>query len=634
MEVGRAGSAWQFVAMSDASPDQLALGAEFPPATREQWLALVEHVLKGASFRERLISETYDALPVDPLSPRRPNAVPVRGRAPGKGWAVMQRADHPDPAAANDEAAHDLANGGCGLAIEFAGAAGAYGYGLPEKQDAIARALEGIDLSRIVLDLDLGPRPNDAPGSIAALVQSRGLQASSCRIRFGLDPLGAAALAGGSAFPWSTLRADLSRNALVLANLGFPGPFATADARIVHNAGASEAQELAYALAVGVEYLRALAAGGASLDDARRMLYFRLSCDADELMSVAKFRALRKLWARVEAACGLSPVPVLVAAETAWRMMTRRDPYVNMLRSTIAAVAAGLGGADAITVLPFTMPLGLPDRFARRVARNTQLVLLEEASLAKVADPAAGSGTVEDLTDRLCRAAWTEFQRIEKAGGAWAALQAGQIQKGIAAVRTRRQTALALRKETLTGTTEFANLTEPAVAVAAVSRPEAPTPQRTINFEALTPDRLAMPFEALRDASDRVLARTGARPAVFLANLGALSDFGARATFAKNLFEVAGIETLPQEGFADCQAMIAAFEQSGARLACLCSSDEIYDREGKSAAQALRAAGAVVWLAGKPRHAAALEQAGVSGFIFAGCDALAALQAAHAVLAA
>src|SRR5690349_7790954 len=136
MEVGRAGSAWQFVAMSDASPDQLALGAEFPPATREQWLALVEHVLKGASFRERLISETYDALPVDPLSPRRPNAVPVRGRAPAKGWAVMQRADHPDPAAANDEAVHDLASGGCGLAIEFAGAAGAYGYGLPEKQDA------------------------------------------------------------------------------------------------------------------------------------------------------------------------------------------------------------------------------------------------------------------------------------------------------------------------------------------------------------------------------------------------------------------------------------------------------------------------------------------------------------------
>src|SRR5262249_15873203 len=148
---------------------------------------------------------------------------------------------------------------------------------------------------------------------------------------------------------------------------------------------------------------------------ARRMIYFRLSADADQFLTTAKFRALRKLWARVEETCGLVPEPTHVAAETAWRMMTRRDPYVNMLRTTIAAAAAGLGGADSLSALPHTATLGLPDAFARRVVRNTQLILLEESNLAKVADPAAGSGAIEDITVKLCAAAWTLFQEIEAA---------------------------------------------------------------------------------------------------------------------------------------------------------------------------------------------------------------------------
>src|SRR5262249_38484972 len=147
-----------------------------------------------------------------------------------------------------------------------------------------------------------------------------------------------------------------------------------------------------------VAYLRALDAEGVPLDAARRMVYFRLSADADQFLTISKFRAVRKIWARVEEACGLVPKPAHVAAETAWRMMTRRDPYVTLLRTTIAVAAAGLGGADSITALPHTAPLGLPDAFARRVARNTQLILLEESNLAKVADPAAGSGAIEDIT--------------------------------------------------------------------------------------------------------------------------------------------------------------------------------------------------------------------------------------------
>ena len=184
---------------------------------------------------------------------------------------------------------------------------------------------------------------------------------------------------------------------------GFHGPFAVADGRVIHNAGGSEAQELAFALASAVAYLRALEGFGMPLEAARDAIYFRLAADADQFLTMAKFRAARKLWARIEAACGLVPKPVQLTAETAWRMMTKRDPYVNLLRTTIAVAAAGLGGADAITVLPHTAPLGLPDAFARRLARNCQLVLLEESNLARVADPAAGSGAIEALTERALR---------------------------------------------------------------------------------------------------------------------------------------------------------------------------------------------------------------------------------------
>src|SRR5262249_39055509 len=184
---------------------------------------------------------------------------------------------------------------------------------------------------------------------------------------------------------------------------------------------------------------------GVALGDARRMICLRLAADADQFLTTAKFRALRKLWARVEEACGLSSAPVFIAAETAWRMMTRHDPFVNMLRGTVALVAAGPGGADSIAVVPHTAAVGLPDGFARRIARNTQLILLEESNLAKVADPAAGAGGLESVTHDLCVAAWSLFQEIEKAGGAAAALAQGLIQAKVATVRAEREKAVARR---------------------------------------------------------------------------------------------------------------------------------------------------------------------------------------------
>jgi methylmalonyl-CoA mutase len=620
--------------MTDASND-LPLAAEFPTATREQWRKLVEGVLKGAPFEKRLVAKTYDGLAVEPLYPRNADAQPVFGRMPGAAWTIMQRVDHPDPAAANALALHDLENGANGLAVVFAGAPGAYGFGVAASEEAIRRALDGVHLDAgIALDLDPGAQGELIAPLVAALVKRRGTAPAATDIRFGLDPIGAAASRGGSSMPWSRQALAFSAAISDLRAQGFRGPFAAPDGRVIHNAGGSEAQELAYVLAVAVAYLRALEANGIALDTARGMIYFRLAADADQLLTIAKFRALRKLWARVEEACGITPAPAFIAAETAWRMMTRRDPFVNMLRTTIAVVSAGLAGANAIEVLPFTMALGLPDSFARRIARNTQLVLLEESHLAKVADPAAGSGGIEDLTEKLCRAAWTLFQKVERRGGAWTALEQGLIQQKVADVRRAREAAVARRKDALTGTSDFPDLAERPVAVLDVAPAVVASDEASPTFEPLPSIRLAHPFEELRDASDLMLAQTGARPRIFLANLGRLSDFTARAGFAKNFFEAGGIEAVTNDGFASRDEMVTAFKGSGARLACLCASDAVYASEAVAAAHALAAAGARLTLAGRPgEQEQALRSAGIDAFIFAGCDMLAALRTTHGAIA-
>jgi methylmalonyl-CoA mutase len=416
-----------------------------------------------------------------------------------------------------------------------------------------------------------------------------------------------------------------------LAALGFKGPFAPADGRVIHDAGGSEVQELAFVLAAGVAYLRALESAGVALEAAQGMIYARLSADADQFLTMAKFRALRLLWARVEQACGLTPKPIFIAADTAWRMLTQRDPYVNMLRATMATFSAGLAGANAITVLPHTLALGLPDPFARRVARNTQLVLLEESNLAKVSDPAAGSGGIETLTRELCETAWPLFQEIEKSGGLFAALEQNFIQRKVAATRAAREADIARRKTVLTGASEFPNLAEAHVAVLDVKPVTVPPyGEAKFKFDALPPMRLAAPFERLRDKSDEFLQTHGVRPKIFLANLGTAADFTARATFAKSFFETGGIEAIDTPGSPDPAALATAFKASGAGLACVCSSDKVYAEEATAAAKALQAAGAKhIYLAGRPGELeAALREAGVNDFIFAGGDALAMLQQA------
>jgi methylmalonyl-CoA mutase len=610
--------------------ESLPLAAEFPATGEAEWRKLVEAALKGASFEKRLVSQTYDGLRVEPLYARAAGVKPVVGRAAAP-WTLMQRVDHPDPAAANAQALLDLANGASGLALVLAGAPSARGYGtVVNTVDDLERTLAGVMPELIPLRIETAPFAGRPVAMLMSeLVTRRKLDAAALAIDFGLDPIGDMARTGSALLPWPQLSERAGGTAKDLAAKGYAAArFLRADGRSVHEAGGSEAQELAFVIATGIAYLRLLEAAGFTLEEARRRISFLLAADADEFLTIAKFRALRKLWARVEQACSLAPKPAYVAAETAWRMTTKRDPYVNMLRATIAVTAAGVGGADSVTALPHTSALGLPDAFARRIARNTQLILLEESNLYRVADPAAGSGGIEALTGALVQAAWALLQEIEASGGAAAAIEQGLLQKKVAVVRAARQAAIARRKDALTGASDYPNLAEAPGVVLDVPRVTAPP--KPPAFEPLPSLRLAEPFEALRDKSDAILAQTGARPKVFLANLGKLSEFTARATFAKNFYEAGGMEALSNDGFKDQAAMLAAFKASGATFACLCSTDKVYAREAADVAKALGAAGAIVHLAGRPgEHEAAWREAGVKSFIYVGCDVLSTLLAAH-----
>ncbi len=620
-----------------SAPQDLRLAADFAPATYDDWRRLVDGVLKGAPF-EKLVGKTADGLKIEPIYPRARDAMPIAGRAPAAPWRIMQRIDHPDAVEANAQALHDLKNGATGLTLVFAGANGAHGFGLEPSAEAVEKVLDGVFIDAgISIELQVGPQSRTAAIHLAEYVKRKGLAPAACDIRFGLDPIGACAVWGSSPYAWPEIVPAVTGAIKGLAAMGFKGPFAVADGRVIHDAGGSEAQELAFVLASGVAYLRAIEGAGVALEDARSMVYARLSADADQFLTMAKFRALRLLWARVEQACSLATKPLFIAADTAWRMLTQRDAYVNLLRATMATFSAGLGGADAITVLPHTLALGLPDPFARRVARNTQLVLLEESNLAKVSDPAAGSGGIETLTQALCEAAWALFQETEKAGGVFASLEQNLIQRKVTATRALRQQNIARRKEVLTGATEFPNLHEAATAVLN-AKPVALEPygEARCKFDPLSPMRLATPFEVFRDRSDRILKGSGARPKVFLANLGTPADFTARAAVARSLFESGGIEAVDNEGFTDPAALAAGFKASGAALACLCSSDQIYAVQAAAAAKTLQGVGARhIYLAGRAgEQESALRAAGVNDFIFAGCDALTVLQEAYRLMEA
>ncbi|MDQ8702595.1 methylmalonyl-CoA mutase subunit beta [Streptomyces sp. LHD-70] len=603
--------------------DGLSLAAEFPDATHEQWQALVSGVLRksgkefsGTAAEDALSTALEDGLSTRPLytshdpapDTGHPGFAPfVRGGRPqggtAGGWDVRQRHADADPERAREAVLADLENGTTSLWLAVGPG------GVPVS--GLSRALDGVYLDLAPIALDAGAEYADAAQELLRLYAERGVTADQASGTLGADPLGHEARTGQEldAAPAAELAARCARE--------YPGIRTLAvDALPYHEAGASAAEELGCSLATGLAYLRRLTAAGLDLQQALGQLEFRYAATADQFLTIAKLRAARRLWARIAEVCG---APADGAqhqhAVTSSVMMTRRDPWVNMLRTTVATLAAGVGGADSVTVLPFDEALGLPDAFARRIARNTSTILLEESHLGQVIDPAGGSWYVERLTDELAHAAWEFFQEIEREGGQASALRSGFVRERLAATWAARSAKLATRREPVTGVSEFPHLAEKPVV-----REPAPAPLTG----GLPKVRRDEAYEALRARSDAHLDATGARPKVFIAALGPAAAHTARATFAANLFQAGGVEPVHDPVSIDntaAESVAEAFRASGAGVACICSSDALYDEQAEAVAQALQDAGAQrVFLAGKPA-----ERTGVDAHVYAGCDAVAVL---------
>ena len=450
--------------------------ARFPSCDREQWLKLAEKALKGAPYEETLVSHSDDGLQIDPIYDRAKNTAAWPRRHPDRPWEIVQRIDDTDPARANRQALEDVDNGATGLSLVFEGAPNAFGHGLPNTREALEQALEGVQLNRTYVRVDVHPGSRGMAEWLLALLSKKRVDPNKLRLSFGIDAAAIFASAGYLRMSIEALNASMPQSLAHFFALGFPGALLEADGRVFHNAGATEAQELGIVLSNATSYLRMVEEARQPLVYAAPHIGFALSVDQDQFMSIAKIRALRKLWSRIEEMCSIPPTWATIHAETSYRMMTHKDCETNILRSTIASFAAAAGGADSISILPHTITHGLPETFARRVARNQQLILTGESHIDFVADPARGAGGIETLTDQLCEAAWNEFQQIESEGGALKSLAEGRIQERVLAARERRAQAYRNNERAIVGTTIFPAAKERPVDTLPVERRTGPDP--------------------------------------------------------------------------------------------------------------------------------------------------------------
>lgn len=602
-----------------SAAESMALAGEFPQQTHEDWQRLVAGVVnKSRAEDAKLTPEDAEAslrttlsggLVVDPLYQRSadaaaigvPGAMPfTRGtglRPADQPWDVRQLHDDPDANISRAAVLDDLEHGVTSVWVHVGA-------------DGVAPG----DLAAVLADVKLDMAPVvvsswDAQGDAAAALQSvlQGSPDVHGKGNYGLDPLGAAARTGAAA--------DLAGLAGAVESLsGIPGMRAiTVDARVYRDAGASAVDEVAYAVATGVAYLRALADAGVDAATAFGQIDFRVSATADQFLTIAALRALRRLWARVGEVCGV-PEPergARIHAVTSQRMFTRDDPWVNVLRSTLATFGACAGGADAITVLPYDTVAGLPEKFSRRLARNTQIVLADESNIARVTDPAGGAWAVEVLTDEVATAAWAVLQEVEAAGGIAAALADGLVAGRLEAARAEAEQGLANRRTPLTGVSMF-----PLVGETPLAR----EPRAALPTGGLAPHRDSEVWEGLRDRA-MALAGTGPAPTVVVAALGERRDFGARETFMANLLAAGGIASVTVEG---TPADVAAEARSRhTDVVVLASSPKGYSAHAADAVKGLRDNGIeVILVAGRAKE---LGETAVDGEVRDGMDVVAFL---------
>jgi methylmalonyl-CoA mutase len=649
---------------SPGDPSEPRLFDMFAPASYEEWRRAAEKTLKGVPFEKKLITRTYEGFSLQPIYnaadvAELPQLASLPGEAPFvrgteslgylvQPWTVAQELPYPTAAAVNQAAREDLPRGLTALHVPLDQASrrgldpdqapvalvGQGGASLATSADLDA-LIDGIDLTRTPLRLVAGASGLPLLALLLAALEHVGSDPAQLRGGLLVDPLGLLASHGALPAPLDQVYNELAAlTTWAAANAPELRTIEVA-AHPYSNGGASAVQDLAFTLATGVAYLRAMTERGLDINTVAPRIQFAFSIGAPFFIELARLRAARMLWARVVAACGGNEQAqkLNIHARTSAWTKTRADAYNNMLRSTSEAFAAVMGGCDSLHVSPFDEALGLPDEFSRRIARNAQIILQEECSFGRLVDPAGGSWAVEKLTDEIAREAWALFQEVERQGGMAAALAAGFPQAQIAATRNERLNQVALRREVIIGANMYVDLKEkPATArpvdsaalqaeradelahvrsrrdsvamrtaltalsgagsdqlvaaATAAARVGATLGElATAMRGAVEPSpchspipvhRAAEQFEALRTAAEQHAARTGSRPAVFLAGMGPLAKHKARADFTSGFFEAGGFAVIASSGFNTPEEAAQAAQASGASIVVICAPDDRY----------------------------------------------------------
>jgi len=658
----------------------------FPPVSKTEWIAKVEADLKGASYSGLRsaapggpeLEPLYAAEDVEALrDPGLPGIVPyLRGASPLGGWVIRQEYEEPRPDVCKEMIRQDVECGVEALWLRLGPRRGCRVLTI----DELDELLNAVDLRKTSVCVDGGSDALAVASGFLAVAKRRGVGYGELEGGLGFDPIGLLAAEGCIQGGLRARSAEL-RDLAMWCSKHAPGlRAANVSGDPYDGGGASVIQELAYTIATGIEYLRQLTDAGMSVDAAAQQVGFSYAVSSDFFTQVAKLRAARWLWAKVVLSAGGEPgsAAMHIHCRTSRFTKTRLDPWVNMLRVTAECTAAVLGGAQSIATQPFDCVIGSADELARRVARNTQVVLREESHLGKVADPAGGSWFVERLTNDLARAAWEEVRSIEREGGVVQALGSGKMVDAIHGVADEREKVLSKRKAALVGVSEFPNLREDAVerssvsdnelqallkaslesldlganrdrllAVARSLKDEGRAPgaltetcveatsngadmysvatvlqhgQPDFHVEPILQWRESEIWERQRERSDRQQPR----PMAFLANLGPITSHTARATWAQNLLAAVGIDAVTNDGFDAADALAAAWKSSATGLAVICGSDADYETMLEPAVEALKKAGCdLVLVAGRPgERESAIRELGASEFIFVGADVL------------
>ncbi len=609
---------------------QEKLMGEFPPVSTQRWEEVIAVDLKGGDYDKKLVYKSLEGFSVRPyyraedlqnleFMGAAPGQFPyVRGTKAKNDWKVCQTIVVDDPAAANLLALDSLQRGAQMINFKVLDKAFA-----AEQLDTL---LAGIDVEAVELSFS-GCAAKKLVVLFVEMLDKKGADPEKVFASFAVSPINSASVKGGFCKDdkWVAKVANLVTIAKKYKRLRV----VSVGGVLFDNCGADVAQQLAYTLAIAHDYVVKAMEAGLTIDEIAPAIKFEMPIGVNYFMEIAKFRALRLLWATVTAPYnpvrGCSSRARVHAVTSAWNQ-TAYDPYVNMLRGTTESMSAAIAGVDSMEVLPFDHAYACASEFSSRIARNTQILLKEESHIDQVVDPAGGSYYIETLTDLLSKKAWELFKEVEEKGGYCAALRAGFIQEQVAAKAATRAKNIATRRDILLGTNQYPNFTEEATAeMLSAAEPHSGTScscKADKEFAPMTPCRGAEEFEALRMKTDK----SEKSPLAFMLTCGQLSFARARAQFACNFFACAGIKVQDNTYFNSVSEGAEAALAAGAAITVVCAADDDY---ATAAIEAQKVIGdkSIIVVAGNPECRAELEAAGITHFISARDNVLETLKA-------